>query len=136
MRLVKNIWRNIKATGLYFLIGIALSAIFQRYVPANAFAGLFGSQRRLAYFLAATIGVPLYVCGGGTIPLLAEWLRSGMSMGAATAFMITGPATKVTNLGAVKIILGIKRFILYLLFTIAFAFFSGILIDMFLNRVV
>lgn len=29
------------------------------------------------------------------------------------AFMITGPDTKITNLGAVKIVLGTKRFALY-----------------------
>lgn len=43
LRLLKNIWRNIKATGGYFLIGIVLSALFQRYVSPDAFASLFGS---------------------------------------------------------------------------------------------
>jgi uncharacterized membrane protein YraQ (UPF0718 family) len=41
IRFLKNVWRNVKATGLYFLTGIALAAIFQRYVPADAFASLF-----------------------------------------------------------------------------------------------
>ncbi len=129
LRLVKNIWRNVKATSIYFLMGILLSALFQRYIPADAFVGLFGSHRGFGVLMAATIGVPLYVCGGGTIPLLMEWLQSGMSMGSAAAFMITGPATKITNLGAVKIVLGIRRFILYLLFTILYAFITGLLID-------
>ena len=46
------------------------------------------------------------------------WLVDGMSMGSAAAFMITGPATKITNLGAVKIVLGTKRFAAYLVFTV------------------
>lgn len=130
LRLLKNIWRNIRATGGYFLIGIVLSALFQRYVPPAAFAGLFGRQQRgFGVLMAATIGVPLYVCGGGTIPLLSEWLQFGMSMGSAAAFMITGPATKITNLGAVKIVLGAKNFILYLLYTILFAVITGVIID-------
>lgn len=33
--------------------------------------------------MAATIGVPLYACGGGTIPLIREWLAMGMRMGSA-----------------------------------------------------
>ena len=33
-----------------------------------------------------------------------------MSMGSAAAFMVTGPATKITNLGALKIVLGLKHF--------------------------
>ncbi len=132
IRLLKNIWRNIKATGPYFLAGIALSALFQQYVPTDAFASLFGNQKGFGVLLAATIGVPLYVCSGGTIPLLADWLQSGMSMGSAAAFMITGPATKITNLGAVKIVLGVKRFVLYILFSILFALVTGLIIDFFL----
>ena len=132
LRLLKNIGRNIKATGIYFLIGVILSALFQRYVPADFVADLFGDNRGFGVLMAATIGVPLYACGGGTIPLLLTWLGDGMSMGSAAAFMVTGPATKITNLGAVKIVLGIKRFILYLAFTIIFALFTGWVIDLFL----
>ena len=79
--------------------------------------------------MAATIGVPLYVCGGGTIPLLQQWLYDGMSAGAAASFMITGPATKITNLGALKIVLGTKRFFLYLMFVITFSLLSGLVVN-------
>jgi uncharacterized membrane protein YraQ (UPF0718 family) len=129
LRFLKNFGRNIKATGLYFLIGIALSALFQRYVPSEAFGKLFGGNRGFGVLMAATIGVPLYVCGGGTIPLLQAWLLSGMTMGSAASFMITGPATKIINLGALKIVLGIKHFVFYWLFVIAFALLSGLAID-------
>jgi uncharacterized membrane protein YraQ (UPF0718 family) len=130
-RLLKNMGRNIKATGLYFIIGIILSALFQRYVPSEFMSRLFGrGNRGFGLLMAATIGVPLYACGGGTIPLLSGWLQSGMSMGSATAFMITGPATKITNLGAVKIVLGMRNFIFYILFTILFALLSGFVVDL------
>jgi uncharacterized membrane protein YraQ (UPF0718 family) len=131
VRFLKNLVRNIKATGLYFLIGILLSAVFQRYVPEDIMAALFGRNRGFGLLMAATIGVPLYMCGGGTIPLLMTWLDNGMSMGSATAFMITGPATKITNLGAVKIVLGIKHFVFYLVFTVLFALASGFVVDRF-----
>ena len=130
-RLLKNIGRNIKATGLFFLFGILLSALFQRYVPSEAFSNLFVNNRGFGLLMAATIGVPLYACGGGTIPLLQQWLAGGMSRGSATAFMITGPATKITNLGALKIVLGAKSFILYLAFIMLFAFISGALVNLF-----
>lgn len=110
LRFLKNLGRNVKATGLYFLFGMVLSALFQRYVPAQAMTALFGGSEAFGVLMAATIGVPLYACGGGTIPLLQQWLWNGMSLGGAAAFMITGPATKITNLGALKIVLGMKRF--------------------------
>lgn len=48
------------------------------------------------------------------------------------AFMITGPATKITNLGALKIVLGIKNFALYLAFFAAFSLLTGMLVDLIL----
>lgn len=80
LRFVKNFGRNIKATGLYFLTGILLSALFQRYVPSDLMTRLFGGNEAFGVLTAATIGVPLYACGGGTIPLLQAWLYDGMSM--------------------------------------------------------
>lgn len=130
LRFLKNLWRNVKATGIYFLIGIVLSALFQRYVPAEAMTALFGGNEAFGVLMAATIGVPLYACGGGTIPLLQQWLWDGMSMGSAAAFMLTGPSTKITNLGALKIVLGIRRFLLYLLFVMIFAFLTGIVVNL------
>lgn len=50
-------------------------------------------------------------------------------MGNAAAFMITGPATKITNLGALKIVLGIKHFVLYLAFVMAFALICGFVVN-------
>lgn len=130
-RWLKNLWRNVKATGGWFLLGILLSALFQRYVPSDAFVRLFGGNEGFGVLMAATIGVPLYACGGGTIPLLQQWLLDGMGMGSAAAFMITGPATKITNLGALKIALGIRRFIAYIIFVILFSLAAGLLVDIF-----
>jgi uncharacterized membrane protein YraQ (UPF0718 family) len=132
IRYVKNVGRNIKATAPYFLLGLALTAAFQRYVPESFMAGLFGQHRAFGVLTAAALGVPLYACGGGTVPLLSEWLYRGMSMGSAAAFMITGPATKFTNLGAMKIVLGFKHFALYILYSLVFAFAAGLLVDAFL----
>lgn len=76
--------------------------------------------------MTATIGVPLYACGGGTIPLLQAWLVDGMSIGSAALFMLAGPATQITNLGALKIVLGPRRFLLYIgFFVIPFPWRSG-----------
>lgn len=132
IRFLKNLGRNIKATGLYFLIGVILSAVFQRYVPSEAMTALFGGNEAFGVLMAATIGVPLYACGGGTIPLLQAWLSDGMSMGSAAAFMLTGPSTKITNLGAVKIVLGVKRFALYIAFVMVFSLVTGLVVNLIL----
>lgn len=130
VRYVKNFGRNVRATGGWFLLGIVLTALFMRYVPAEGFARLFGRRNGFGVLMAATIGVPLYACGGGTIPLLIQWLADGMSMASASAFMITGPATKITNLGALKIVLGGRKFLEYLVFVMVYSLINGLVVEL------
>ena len=126
---LKSLARNMKITGPALLIGIILSTLFQRYVPPDAVASLFGRHRGFGILMGASIGVPLFVCGGGSIPLLIAWMHSGMSLGSAAAFMITGPAMKITNLSAVKVILRAKNFTFYIIFATAFALLTGFFVD-------
>ncbi|MBO6134585.1 MAG: permease [Lachnospiraceae bacterium] len=132
IRYIKNVFRNIRATGPYFIVGILLSAMFNRYIPEDILTNLFGGNEAFGVLFSATIGVPLYVCGGGNIPLLKDWLSRGMSVGSATSFMITGPATKITNLGALKICLGIKNFAIYIAYTLLYSLFIGIIVNLIL----
>jgi len=129
LRFLKNLWRNVKATGPALLIGITLAALFERFIPTDAMADLFGRYQAFGRLMAASIGVPLYICGGATIPLLMSWLASGMSLGIAITFMIAGQAMKIINLGAIKIILGKKHFLFYILFFVLTSFLSGLLVD-------
>lgn len=131
VRLLFSMGRNVRATGPAFLAGIILTALYQRYVPQDLVSRLFGgASRGYGVLLAATLGVPLYVCGGGTIPLLAEWLAHGMSPGSAVAFMLSGPATKITNLSALKSVFTARNFFLYLAFVIIFSLVSGLAVNL------
>ncbi|KUK14244.1 MAG: permease [Synergistetes bacterium] len=132
-RFLQSLFRNFKVTGLHLLIGIALTVFFQRYIPQDVFLSLFGSHRGFGILMSAGLGVPLYICGGGTIPLLMDWLERGMSVGEAVAFMIVGPATKFTNLGALKMILPVKHIVIYLVYFIFFAFLFGFVLNFFLG---
>ncbi len=127
---IKDLNKSITITAPYFLVGILITALFDRYFPNEWIYNLFGSNRGFGVLLAASLGVPVYVCGGGTIPLIRVWLSNGMSMGSATAFMLTGPATKLTNLSAVKIVLGKRSFIIYIVYSISFAIITGFLTDL------
>ena len=55
--------------------------------------------------------------------VLREWVR--LPLGPAVAFMLSGPATKLTNLGALKTVLGARSFALYIAFAMTFAVAAG-----------
>lgn len=128
-RVLKNMGRNVKATGQWFALGIVLAVVFQLVVPSNFVGHLFSASDRLGILLAATMGVPLYVCGGGAVPLLHSWMNDGMSIGAVTAFLLTGPATKITNLSALKVVFTGKNYLFYFGYIVIFSLFAGGMIN-------
>lgn len=122
--------RGLLRTAPNLALGIVLAALFEVYMPKRLFNNMFGADNGLGVLFAASMGVAAYYCGGGTIPLILAWINEGMSLGAAMAFMITGPATKLTNLTAVKTIMPAKTFSLYIIYNIALGIAAGFLIDM------
>lgn len=63
----------------------------------------------------------------GAMSVLILLLMTYERIGAA--FMLTGPSTKITNLGAVKIVLGVKNFALYLAFVMLFSLLTGLIVN-------
>jgi uncharacterized membrane protein YraQ (UPF0718 family) len=76
------------------------------------------------------LGIPLYACGGGTIPLIHALMGKGMSTGAALAFFIVGPATRIAPLVALSTIIRPSFIGIYILMLFAFAVLSGLLITL------
>ena len=128
----KDLLKALRITFPYLLIGITLSSLFERYVDPAFIAGFFGERQGLGVLFATTISIPLYVCGGGTIPLIRAWMHAGMSSGEVMAFMLSGPALKINNISAIKMILGTKNFLFYLIYCILFATLSGWIINLIL----
>lgn len=130
---IKTAGRSASKTGKNLLIGIVLTALFDKFFPRELFYSLFSANKGMGVLFAASMGVPIYFCGGGTIPLINAWLQQGMSLGSAAAFMITGPATKLNNLTAIKNITKGRGFVMYIIYSIAFGTISGLSIDLIIS---
>ena len=63
--------------------------------------------------MAALIGPPLYLTEVAALPIVSGLLQSGMSPGAAIAFLIAGPATTVPAMAAVWTLVRPRVFVLY-----------------------
>ena len=120
-----DLLKAFRITAPFLLFGITLAALFERYVPPDIIAGMFGARRGLGVLFATTVSIPLYICGGGTIPLIRAWMHAGMGTGDAMAFMLAGPTVKINNLSAVKMIFGGRHFLLYLAYNLGFAMLAG-----------
>lgn len=83
----------------WLLVGLlvaALAAPLLEWVPTLGLPGLF---EIMAF---AALGMPVYVCATGSTPIVAMMLISGVSPGAALAFLITGPATNPATFGVLS----------------------------------
>jgi uncharacterized membrane protein YraQ (UPF0718 family) len=68
-------------------------------IPTAWITGLFGTGHAYSIPLAATLGLPFYINTEASLPLVRAMLESGMSKGAALAFLITGAGTSLGALG-------------------------------------
>ena len=79
--------------------------------------------------LAMALGIPLYVCATGSVPIAAGLIYLGASPGSALAFLIVGPATNTATLTTIWKILGYRCASLYLATVAASAVICGLLLD-------
>ena len=109
----------------YVLLGIFIAAIVKEVVPMNWVISTVGRERGYGVLAGSLLGIPLYACGGGTIPLIQILMNLGMSPGAALAFFLAGPATKVPTLAAMQMTMGHRITSAYILLAILWAILAG-----------
>ncbi|MBZ0258286.1 permease, partial [bacterium] len=114
----------------YVCIGIVLAAAFKELVPMEWVEAVVGRKYGYGILCGAVLGVPLYACGGGTIPMIDVLMNMGMSPGAALAFFISGPATKPPILITMKLTIGLPLTIAYVALNIAWAILVGALFQL------
>ncbi|RPJ27675.1 MAG: hypothetical protein EHM33_07180 [Chloroflexi bacterium] len=79
----------------FTFVGYVLNGL----IPAAWISGLFGAGHAYSIPLAATLGLPFYINSEASLPLVRAMLESGMSEGAALAFLITGAGTSLGAFG-------------------------------------
>ncbi len=118
---------NLLFVSRMMLIGIAIAA-FIDLLPMNLLFGEADTDTVWGVVVAAFAGIPVYACGGGTIPMIASLMAQGMSRGSALAFLTVGPATRITSLAAIASVFK-KRFLaLYVAVLLVFSVGVGILL--------
>ena len=125
--------RLTETVGLYFVVGVILAALLQILIPPAWTSSLLGAGRWYGVLLAGVLGVPLYTCGGGAVPVIAGLLAQGMSPGAALAFFLAGPATRLTSLAALGTLLNRRALIAYTVYVIVGAALVGAALNLILG---
>jgi uncharacterized protein len=110
------------------VVGIVVAALVTVFVPAGTLAAYLGGGF-VAMLIAATVGLPVYVCSVGAIPLALGLMHVGASPGAALAFMVAGPATNAATVGVTFRVLGARAGLAYVTTVVVAAVLAGLALD-------
>ena len=67
-----------------------------------------------SYLAAVAIGIPIYVCDGGEIPLTRAFLEMGVAPGPAFCFMLASVGTCLPTISMAPRIIGWAATVVYL----------------------
>ncbi len=116
----------------WLVIGIVAGGVISYLIPANLIEAYLGNPF-LAYPLMLLIGIPMYVCATGSIPIAASLMLKGMSPGAGFIFLFAGPATNTATLSFVGGKMGKKSLAVYLTTILICGVIFGGIIDFIWN---
>ncbi|MEM9144617.1 MAG: permease [Pseudomonadota bacterium] len=103
-----------------------LEALLVHYVPASMIASVVGGDGVMPVVIGALVGAPAYLNGYAAPPLIAGLMETGMSAGAAMAFMLAGAVSSVPAMAAVFALVRREVFATYLMLGIGGAILCGL----------
>jgi len=80
--IVAKIW-------MYVFIGVAIGAFIHGYIPENYLVSLMNKSTWYSVPLSVLIGVPIYSCTAGVVPIASALIEKGVPLGTALAFMMS-----------------------------------------------
>ena len=120
----------VRDIGKWLLIGIVIGGAIAFALP-QSFMDNYLHSPIISYFAMIVIGLPMYVCSTGSIPIAVALIGKGLSPGAALIFLITGPATNSATMSYVWGKMGKKVLVAYLTSIVVTAILFGFMFDYF-----
>jgi uncharacterized membrane protein YraQ (UPF0718 family) len=114
--------------GLYFLIGLLISGFARFFIPSEWLRLVLGPRKGYRLIIATTLGMPLYGCGGASIPTVEFFIANKiLDAGSALAFLTAGPALRFSCLAAMATFLNRRTLTAYILYIFLAALLFGTL---------
>jgi len=89
----------------YVVLGIGIGALVHGYVPNDYLTSLINKSTWYSVPLAVLIGIPLYACSPGAVPIAWALIEKGVPLGTALAFMMSVIAISLPELIILKKVL-------------------------------
>ncbi len=110
------------------LIGLAIAAAIVAVAEPGALAPWLGSGI-WAMLVMLVIGLPMYTCSAGAIPLAAGLMHLGLSPGAALVYLIAGPVTNAATIVVNWRVIGPRATVIYVATAMVGALAAGLALN-------
>ncbi|MEI6677244.1 MAG: permease [Mariniphaga sp.] len=98
----------------YVILGIGVGAIVHGYIPNEYLASLMNKSTWYSVPLAVLIGVPLYSCSPGAVPIAYALIEKGVPLGTALAFMMSVIGISLPELIILKKVLKLQFILVFM----------------------
>lgn len=106
------------------LFAALVGALFENVISPDVIAPI-ASSPFWSLLLMLVIGLPLYVCATGSIPVALGFLAIGFSPGSIMVFLLAGPATNIAAVSLIKKKFGTRFLVIFLISIAAFSVLLG-----------
>lgn len=113
----------------WLVLGTVIGGVIAYMVPPS-FVENYLSNSFVSMLVMLIVGIPMYVCSTGSIPIAASMLMIGISPGAALVFLLAGPATNAVTITVVAKELGKKATSIYVGVIALMSIIMGYLMDL------
>ena len=116
----------------WILLAVVIATLMHKLLSfdSESIAALLISNDLYSPFLASLIGFPFYFCAGADVPISAEFVQNGVSIGTLISFMLASPGVNLTSLLVYKQAIGMKKALLLIFVSILVATVLGIIINL------
>lgn len=113
-------------------IGLCLAASLTAFIPQEWFYQLLGKQNFISLVLVVLIAIPVYTCSIPSIYVVHSFALLGATPGVVLAYLISGPATNLGELNAIRRGISLTATIFYMVSLITLALLAGVFMDNFI----
>ncbi|MBT3182253.1 MAG: SO_0444 family Cu/Zn efflux transporter [Deltaproteobacteria bacterium] len=121
IELLGDVWK-------WLVVGIVIGGMISYFIPEAFIEQHLGSGWQ-AMLIMLVVGIPMYICATGSIPIAAALMLKGLSPGAALVFLLAGPATNAVTFTVVSKELGRKSAILYVVCIAVMSVIMGMILN-------
>lgn len=110
-------------------LGLIVAGLIAVFVPSAWFETELMQSTWGAMIILTLVGLPMYICDTGSIPMAVVFLMKGVSPGPVLVFLAMGAVTNAASIGIVTKLLGRKNLVLYFLSMLVSVFAVGLAVD-------